>query len=242
MPEVIFTGPAGRIEGRYHPARQKNAPIGIVLHPHPQFGGTMNHQIVYQLYYAFVHRGFSALRFNFPRRRPQPGRLRPRHRRTLRCRGRARLGANGQSRGAQLLDRRLLVRRLDRHAASDAPAGDRRFHLDRAAGQSLRLFVPRALPVVRADHPRRQGCGGAAARRHQSRGKAQDAKGHRHRAEGRARRQPLLRRQDRTADEQHRRLSRQAARPCRSRSFASTYSDSSCPSFPRSTRIFHIHK
>ncbi|MFZ3357312.1 MAG: alpha/beta hydrolase [Xanthobacteraceae bacterium] len=65
MPEVIFTGPAGRIEGRYHPSRQKNAPIGIVLHPHPQFGGTMNHQIVYQLYYAFVHRGFSALRFNF---------------------------------------------------------------------------------------------------------------------------------------------------------------------------------
>ena len=33
MPEVIFTGPAGRIEGRYHPARQKNAPIAIVLHP-----------------------------------------------------------------------------------------------------------------------------------------------------------------------------------------------------------------
>ena len=23
MPEVIFTGPGGRIEGRYHPARQK---------------------------------------------------------------------------------------------------------------------------------------------------------------------------------------------------------------------------
>ena len=65
MPEVIFTGPAGRIEGRYHPARQKNAPIAIILHPHPQFGGTMNHPIIYQLYYAFVHRGFSALRFNF---------------------------------------------------------------------------------------------------------------------------------------------------------------------------------
>src|SRR5215813_929765 len=65
MPEVIFTGAAGRIEGRYHPARQKNAPIGIVLHPHPQFGGTMNHQIIYQLYYAFAHRNFSVLRFNF---------------------------------------------------------------------------------------------------------------------------------------------------------------------------------
>jgi len=65
MPEIIFTGPAGRIEGRYHPARQKNASIAIVLHPHPQFGGTMNHQIIYQLYYAFVHRNFSVLRFNF---------------------------------------------------------------------------------------------------------------------------------------------------------------------------------
>jgi alpha/beta superfamily hydrolase len=65
MPEVIFTGPAGRIEGRYHPARQKNAPIAIILHPHPQFGGTMNNQIVYQLYYAFAQRGFSVLRFNF---------------------------------------------------------------------------------------------------------------------------------------------------------------------------------
>jgi alpha/beta superfamily hydrolase len=65
MPEVIFTGPAGRIEGRYHPGPQKNAPIAIILHPHPQFGGTMNHQIIYQLYYAFVHRGFAAIRFNF---------------------------------------------------------------------------------------------------------------------------------------------------------------------------------
>src|SRR3954452_8428270 len=65
MPEVTFTGPAGRIEGRYQPAKQKGAPIGIVLHPHPQFGGTMNNQIAYNLFYGFVKRGFSALRFNF---------------------------------------------------------------------------------------------------------------------------------------------------------------------------------
>src|ERR1700743_1906569 len=67
MPEVIFTGPAGRIEGRYHPARQKNAPIGIVLHrhPHPTFDATITPHIIYQIYYSFVHRGFSALRFNF---------------------------------------------------------------------------------------------------------------------------------------------------------------------------------
>ncbi len=65
MPEVIFTGPAGRLEGRFQPAKRKNGPIAIVLHPHPQFGGTMNNQIVYQLFYMFAKRGFAVLRFNF---------------------------------------------------------------------------------------------------------------------------------------------------------------------------------
>jgi len=65
MPEVIFNGPAGRLEGRYQPAKQRGAPLAIILHPHPQFGGTMNNQIVYNLYYAFAERGFSVLRFNF---------------------------------------------------------------------------------------------------------------------------------------------------------------------------------
>jgi predicted alpha/beta-hydrolase family hydrolase len=67
MPEVIFNGPAGRLEGRYQPGKEKNAPIAIVLHPHPQFGGTMNNQIVYQLFYMFQQRGFTTLRFNFRR-------------------------------------------------------------------------------------------------------------------------------------------------------------------------------
>jgi hypothetical protein len=65
MPEVIFNGPEGRLEGRYQPAKKRGAPIAIVLHPHPQFGGTMNNQIVYNLYYQFSERGFSVLRFNF---------------------------------------------------------------------------------------------------------------------------------------------------------------------------------
>ena len=65
MPEVTFTGPAGRIEGRFQPSKVRGAPIAIVLHPHPQFGGTMNNKIVYDLFYSFVQRGFSALRFNF---------------------------------------------------------------------------------------------------------------------------------------------------------------------------------
>lgn len=65
MPEVIFNGPAGRIEGRYHHVKDPTAPVALILHPHPQFGGTMNHAIVYNLYYTFVERGFSVLRFNF---------------------------------------------------------------------------------------------------------------------------------------------------------------------------------
>jgi alpha/beta superfamily hydrolase len=65
MPEVIISGPAGRIEGRYHHQAAAETPIALILHPHPQHGGTMNNPIVYQLYYAFVRRGFSVLRFNF---------------------------------------------------------------------------------------------------------------------------------------------------------------------------------
>ena len=65
MPEVIFTGPAGRLEGRYQPSKEKNAPIAIILHPHPQFGGTMNNKIVYDLFYMFQKRDFTTLRFNF---------------------------------------------------------------------------------------------------------------------------------------------------------------------------------
>ena len=65
MPEVIFNGPEGRLEGRYQPGSNPNAPIAIVLHPHPEFGGTMNNQIVYNLFYMFAKRGFSVLRFNF---------------------------------------------------------------------------------------------------------------------------------------------------------------------------------
>ncbi|HYB58045.1 MAG TPA: alpha/beta hydrolase [Alphaproteobacteria bacterium] len=65
MPEVIFNGPDGRIEGRYHHSKMPNAPIALLLHPHPQHGGTMNNKIIYNLFQAFVRRGFSTLRFNF---------------------------------------------------------------------------------------------------------------------------------------------------------------------------------
>ncbi len=65
MPEVIFNGPEGRLEGRYYPSSRPNAPVALLLHPHPQHGGTMNNKIVYSLYQIFTKHGFSSLRFNF---------------------------------------------------------------------------------------------------------------------------------------------------------------------------------
>jgi uncharacterized protein len=65
MPEVNFPGPEGRLEGRYHPQPKKDAPIALILHPHPQYGGTMNNPVTYALHYAFRDLGFTVLRFNF---------------------------------------------------------------------------------------------------------------------------------------------------------------------------------
>jgi uncharacterized protein len=65
MPDVIFNGPEGRLEGRYHHSNEPNAPLALILHPHPQFGGAMNNKVVYHLFTNYKERGFSVLRFNF---------------------------------------------------------------------------------------------------------------------------------------------------------------------------------
>lgn len=65
MPEVIFSGPDGRLEGRYRQGAAPNAPLALVLHPDPQFGGTMNNKVVFQLTEVFLARGFTTLRLNF---------------------------------------------------------------------------------------------------------------------------------------------------------------------------------
>lgn len=64
MPEVIINGPEGRLEGRYHHA-EINAPIAVVLHPHPEQGGNMNNKVAYALYRGFAQCNFNVLRFNF---------------------------------------------------------------------------------------------------------------------------------------------------------------------------------
>ena len=65
MPEVILNGPEGRLEGRYQHGKGEDAPLAIVLHPHPEHGGNKNNKVVYRVFQTFSSMGFSTLRFNF---------------------------------------------------------------------------------------------------------------------------------------------------------------------------------
>ena len=65
MPDIILPGPAGRIEARYQRQKTGGAPMALVLHAHPQFGGSMNNPMVYELYHRFQKLGCTTVRFNF---------------------------------------------------------------------------------------------------------------------------------------------------------------------------------
>jgi alpha/beta superfamily hydrolase len=65
MPEILFNGAAGRLEGRYSPSNSPNAPIAVLMHPHPLHGGTMSNKILHAMNQAFVANGFATMRFNF---------------------------------------------------------------------------------------------------------------------------------------------------------------------------------
>ena len=137
MPDIILPGSAGRIEARYQRQKAPGAPMALVLHPHPQFGGTMNNPLVYDLFHMFHGLGCTTVRFNF--------------RGVGRSQGSFDNGSGELSDAAAVLDwmntlypnpveclgLRHFLRRLDRHAASDAPAGDHRLCLHRPAGQHV---------------------------------------------------------------------------------------------------------
>lgn len=61
----MIQGPAGQLEARHHAATDPLAPVALVLHPNPQFDGTMNTLVVYSLFTLFQDAGCSVLRFNF---------------------------------------------------------------------------------------------------------------------------------------------------------------------------------
>lgn len=65
MAEIIIPGPAGRIEMRYQAAATPGAPVALILHPHPLYGGSMHNKVTYTLYQTFYRKGFGVCRFNF---------------------------------------------------------------------------------------------------------------------------------------------------------------------------------
>ena len=66
--EIFIPGPAGRLEAKYYKNPKFGSPVAIVLHPHPQYGGTMNNRIVQLMYNIFLENGFSVLKLpiSFP--------------------------------------------------------------------------------------------------------------------------------------------------------------------------------
>ena len=63
--EILFTGPDGRLVGKYKKGQSLNPPIALLLHPHPLYGGTMSNPIIMELYNIYDKLGFSIFRFNF---------------------------------------------------------------------------------------------------------------------------------------------------------------------------------
>ncbi len=62
--EIVFTGPDGKLVGKYKKGQSLNPPIALLIHPHPLYGGTMNNPIVMNLFSIFDSLGFSIFRFN----------------------------------------------------------------------------------------------------------------------------------------------------------------------------------
>ena len=63
--EIFIPGPSGRIHAKYFKNNLQGSPVALVLQPHPQYGGTMNNRIVYEIYNSFCKNGFSVIRINF---------------------------------------------------------------------------------------------------------------------------------------------------------------------------------
>ena len=61
--KLFINGSAGQLETRI--LKTDPQKIGIICHPHPQFGGSMENNVVYALRTGLKDAGYSALRFNF---------------------------------------------------------------------------------------------------------------------------------------------------------------------------------
>ncbi len=60
----VILGPVGNIEFSFRPLAHAHG-VAFISHPHPLFGGTMEHKVVHTLQRAFGKAGWSTLRYNF---------------------------------------------------------------------------------------------------------------------------------------------------------------------------------
>jgi uncharacterized protein len=65
MVEVFLNNTTEKIEGIYHQSTEADAPVALILHHHPQYGGNMHHKIIDNIYTTFIQNNFSALKINF---------------------------------------------------------------------------------------------------------------------------------------------------------------------------------
>lgn len=65
MSKFTISGPSGRLELCFTKQANPDAPLAIVLHPHPLHGGNMDENVTLTLYKAFDNCGFNVVRFNF---------------------------------------------------------------------------------------------------------------------------------------------------------------------------------
>lgn len=62
---ILFSGPAGRLEGLWKEAKPPRRGSAVFAHPHPLGGGTLHNKVVFRAARALIAAGFSTLRFNF---------------------------------------------------------------------------------------------------------------------------------------------------------------------------------
>ncbi|MCA1582849.1 MAG: alpha/beta hydrolase [Acidobacteria bacterium] len=62
---ILFSGPAGRLEGLWKDVAPPRRGGAVFAHPHPLFGGTLHNKVVYRVARALVDNGWATLRFNF---------------------------------------------------------------------------------------------------------------------------------------------------------------------------------
>ena len=62
---LLIPTPHGHLEAIYRPENEQAARVALVLHPHPQHGGTMHNKVVFRAAKALQTAGFEVMRFNF---------------------------------------------------------------------------------------------------------------------------------------------------------------------------------